>query len=285
MHGGGGRVYPAEFSGGGKLLRPESKDERYLGLGNLDLDVVVIRNASNLELGKIRRQSVSEPLRGDPEIQAVVRSNKNFHGKGKPMGGRGRPPTPEASTPPGQAEPGYIYGDFFSLRSVPVISFGSGIPNIPKIVGEISRNEPPGFRVNRFAFSATTTNGTGFVVCAVCGPPVAGSIIISALPWSAVISMAPPLAGTANSMRPGQASTVSMALMVGSILPEWPTMSAFAKFTINTSKVPSSTAFTTVSAIAAALRSCFRSYVATFGEGTRVRSSPGNGCSMPPLKK
>src|SRR5258708_15682041 len=134
MHGGGGRVYPAEFSGGGKLLRPESKDERYLGIGNFALDVVVIRNASNLELGKIRRQSVSEPLRGDPEIQAVVRSNKNFHGKGKPTGGRGRPPTPEASTPPRQAEPRYLYRDYFILRSVPVISFCSVIPNLPQIV-------------------------------------------------------------------------------------------------------------------------------------------------------
>ncbi len=62
-------------------------------------------------------------------------------------------------------------------------------------------------------------NGTGFVVCAVCGPPVAGSIIISALPWSAVISMAPPLARTAFSISPRQASTVSTALIVGSILP------------------------------------------------------------------
>ena len=34
--------------------------------------------------------------------------------------------------------------------------------------------------------------GTGFVVCAVCGPPVTGSFIISALPWSAVTNSAPP---------------------------------------------------------------------------------------------
>ena len=40
-----------------------------------------------------------------------------------------------------------------------------------------------------FFSSETSRNGTGFVVCAVCGPPVAGSINISALPWSAVISM------------------------------------------------------------------------------------------------
>ena len=33
---------------------------------------------------------------------------------------------------------------------------------------------------------SSTTIGTGLVVCAVCGPPVAGSIICSQLPWSAV---------------------------------------------------------------------------------------------------
>ena len=38
-------------------------------------------------------------------------------------------------------------------------------------------------------------------------------------------------------MRPRQASTVSTALIVGSSLPEWPTMSALAKFTTMTSKL------------------------------------------------
>ena len=69
-----------------------------------------------------------------------------------------------------------------SRRSVPVISFGSSTPSIPSTVGEISRSDPLGFSVNCLAFSETTINGTGLVVCAVCGPPVAGSIIISALP-------------------------------------------------------------------------------------------------------
>ena len=41
-------------------------------------------------------------------------------------------------------------------------------------------------------------SGTGLVVCAVCGPPLAGSIIISALPWSAVRMMAPPFCRTAR---------------------------------------------------------------------------------------
>src|SRR5437899_1556143 len=43
--------------------------------------------------------------------------------------------------------------------------------------------------------------------------------------------MPPPLARTASSMRPRQASTVSTALIVGWSLPEWPTMSALAKLT------------------------------------------------------
>src|SRR5882757_4897377 len=67
-------------------------------------------------------------------------------------------------------------------RSCPVMSLGSGSPNIPRTVGEMSRNEPLGLSVNCLAFSETTINGTGFVVCAVCGPPVFGSIIISAFP-------------------------------------------------------------------------------------------------------
>ena len=37
-------------------------------------------------------------------------------------------------------------------------------------------------------FAHEDQNGTGLVVCAVCGSPVTGSIICSALPWSAVIS-------------------------------------------------------------------------------------------------
>src|SRR6266567_8248569 len=73
-----------------------------------------------------------------------------------------------------------------SLRSRPVISFGGSIPSSCKIVGPTSRSEPPVRRCHLGAPSPTMTNGTGFVVCAVCGPPVAGSIISSQLPWSAV---------------------------------------------------------------------------------------------------
>ena len=51
--------------------------------------------------------------------------------------------------------------------------------------------------------------GTGLVVWAVCGPPVPGSIICSALPWSAMITAAPPTASSAASMAP----TITMAEM------------------------------------------------------------------------
>ena len=53
------------------------------------------------------------------------------------------------------------------------------------------QGEPPSIAFEpcgRNRVSATTINGTGFVVCAVCGPPVAGSTICSAFPWSAVIN-------------------------------------------------------------------------------------------------
>src|SRR2546430_4302045 len=46
-----------------------------------------------------------------------------------------------------------------------------------------------------------------------------------------------------------------------------------------------SIAFTTVSVIPAADISGFKSYVATFGDGTRIRSSPPNGLSTPPAKR
>src|SRR6267143_2294329 len=71
-----------------------------------------------------------------------------------------------------------------SLRSRPVISCGGSIPSSCKIVGPTSRSEPPARRAPSFcgAPAPTITSGTGFVVWAVCGPPVAGSIISSQLP-------------------------------------------------------------------------------------------------------
>src|SRR5438105_14809834 len=71
-----------------------------------------------------------------------------------------------------------------SLKSRPVISRGGSIPSSCKIVGPTSRSEPPARKApSRCGAPAPTmTRGTGFVVCAVCGPPVAGSIISSQLP-------------------------------------------------------------------------------------------------------
>src|SRR2546422_7949582 len=51
------------------------------------------------------------------------------------------------------------------------------------------------------------------------------------------------------------------------------------------SNSPVSRPFTTVSVMPAADISGMRSYVATFGEGTKILSSPANGFSTPPLKK
>src|SRR3954469_18770153 len=75
-----------------------------------------------------------------------------------------------------------LYPDFFTRRSWPVISSGCGIPNIPSMVGDRSCRAPSARNVNCLGSSETAMSGTGFVVWAVWGPPVAGSIIISALP-------------------------------------------------------------------------------------------------------
>src|SRR5687767_8072465 len=55
-----------------------------------------------------------------------------------------------------------------SLRSRPVISGGTSSPSMPNTVGATSRREPPGR--SDAAWAPTATNGTGFVVCAVCTP-------------------------------------------------------------------------------------------------------------------
>ena len=52
------------------------------------------------------------------------------------------------------------------------------------------------------------SNTTGLVVCAVCGPPVAGSIISSQLPWSAVMSNRAPAFSADASTRFTHSSTV-----------------------------------------------------------------------------
>ena len=56
-----------------------------------------------------------------------------------------------------------------------------------------------------------TISGTGLSEWAVFGEP-SGSSMWSQLPWSAVITQAPPEASTAATTSPRQASTVSTAL-------------------------------------------------------------------------
>src|SRR5437660_10471144 len=68
-----------------------------------------------------------------------------------------------------------------SLRSRPVISGGGSSPSIRSTVGPTSRRAPP-CRSGVVASSPTIRKGTGFVVWAVCGPSVVGSIISSQLP-------------------------------------------------------------------------------------------------------
>ena len=74
-------------------------------------------------------------------------------------------------------------------------------------------------------------NGTGLSVWAVCGWPVTGSVIISQLPWSAVISMAMPAFWQACQSRPTHSSTTFTAFTAASRMPVWPTMSGLAKLT------------------------------------------------------
>jgi hypothetical protein len=71
-------------------------------------------------------------------------------------------------------------------------------------------------------------SGTAFVVCAVCGSPLVGSTISSQFPWSAVISISPPIASTASATRSRQAPTVSIAFTAAGSTPVCPTMSGFA---------------------------------------------------------
>ena len=68
-------------------------------------------------------------------------------------------------------------------------------PGDPRTVGATSRSAPPGRR--NWLFGRIATSGTGFMVWAVCTPPVTGSIIISQLPWSAVMrTLGPHFLGT-----------------------------------------------------------------------------------------
>ena len=66
-------------------------------------------------------------------------------------------------------------------------------------------------------------------MCAVQGSP-SGPFISSALPWSAVIRILPPISPVAFTILPIHLSTVSMAFIAAAILPVCPTISGLAKF-------------------------------------------------------
>lgn len=72
----------------------------------------------------------------------------------------------------------------------------------------MSHKLPPFLREAFFMAGAARINGTGDVVCAVKGPPVIGSFIISLLPWSAVIIALPPFSNTEPTTRFTHSSTV-----------------------------------------------------------------------------
>ena len=69
------------------------------------------------------------------------------------------------------------------------------------------------------------------------------------------------------------------------MIPVCPTISGFAKLMIITSYLSDLIESTRLSQTSYALISGFKSNVATFGEFTRIRSSPSNCVSSPPLKK
>src|SRR5205823_2461552 len=73
----------------------------------------------------------------------------------------------------------------------PAISGGGSMSSMWSTVGPTSHRAPP-CRSGPATSSPTIRKGTGFVVCAVCGPFVVGSIISSQLPWSAVTSSVAP---------------------------------------------------------------------------------------------
>ena len=68
-------------------------------------------------------------------------------------------------------------------------------------------------------------------------------------------------------------------------LPVCPTISGFAKFNIIALYLSAFIASTAFSVTSYALISGCKSYVATFGDGTNILSSPGYCFSSPPLKK
>ena len=81
-----------------------------------------------------------------------------------------------------------------------------------------------------------------------------GSSMWSALPWSAVIDAGAALrVHRLDHLRPGSASTVSIAFTAAGITPVWPTMSGLAKLMIPKPKSPLLQCSTNASAAASAL--------------------------------
>ena len=160
MHGRGLGVNPAQFVRCEKLFRSERDAEHDFDIRDILLNIFIGVELGHFDVRKLSAEAFRKPGRSNPQLETMMGENEQL------------------------AHVMWCVEnyDFFTRRSDPVISFGSGTLSIPKIVGEISRSDPPDFNVNCLKFSATRMNGTGLVVCAVCGPPVTGSISISALP-------------------------------------------------------------------------------------------------------
>ena len=89
----------------------------------------------------------------------------------------------------------------------------------------------------------------------------------------------------ASTALPTHVSTASIALIAAFSTPVCPTISGFAKLIMITSYFSDLIASTNLSHTSNALISGCKSYVATFGDFTKIRSSPLFGSSTPPLKK
>jgi hypothetical protein len=74
-----GRVNPLKLSSRLKLFGTEGEGEGYFGVGDIVLKVFKIVDPNNFELRKIPCESFREPLRGDPEIEAVGSCYQNLH--------------------------------------------------------------------------------------------------------------------------------------------------------------------------------------------------------------
>ena len=82
------------------------------------------------------------------------------------------------------------------------------------IVGQRSHRRPG----RSFTSAPETISGTGLVVWAVSGLP-SGFMMRSALPWSAVMRITPPIFFTASTICPTHASTVSTAWIAAALTP------------------------------------------------------------------